>query len=88
MLCCLLLPAAELLPALPAVCCYLPSPRQQFISQHPACCAQGESLPMRGTIGQLQERLAAAGVGHRPVIFVCHRCARIGSWSFRTCLHT
>jgi hypothetical protein len=29
---------------------------------------------MRGTIGQLQERLAAAGVGHRPVIFVCHRC--------------
>jgi hypothetical protein len=29
---------------------------------------------MRGTIGQLQERLAAAGVGYRPVIFVCHRC--------------
>ncbi len=34
---------------------------------------QGESLPMRGTVGQLQERLAAAGVGHRPTIFVCHR---------------
>ena len=32
---------------------------------------------MRGTIGQLQERLAAAGVGHRPVIFVCHRCDRL-----------
>lgn len=28
---------------------------------------------MRGTVGQLQERLAAAGVGHRPTIFVCHR---------------
>lgn len=46
-----------------------------------SCCVKGESLPMRGTIGQLQERLAAAGVGHRPVIFVCHRWYRIASTS-------
>lgn len=35
--------------------------------------AQGESLPFRHTVHQLMEKLAAAGVGQRPVIFVCHR---------------
>lgn len=34
---------------------------------------QGESLPFRHTVHQLMEKLAAAGVGQRPVIFVCHR---------------
>ena len=42
---------------------------------------QGESLPFQHTVAQLMEKLAAAGVGQRPVIFVCHRCvgmARVG----------
>lgn len=33
---------------------------------------QGESLPMHGMVGQLMDRLTAAGVGSRPVIFVTH----------------
>ena len=36
---------------------------------------QGESLPFQHTVAQLMEKLAAAGVGQRPVIFVCHRRA-------------
>ncbi len=38
-------------------------------------CMQGESLPVRGTVEQLLDRLTAAGVGQRPVVFVCHRWA-------------
>ncbi len=38
---------------------------------------QGSSLPIRATVGQLMDRLTAAGVGERPVIFVAHRW---GSW--------
>ena len=34
---------------------------------------QGESLPLRGTVGQLMDKLASAGVGQRPVVFICHR---------------
>lgn len=34
---------------------------------------QGEALPFQGTVAQLMEKLAAAGVGQRPVIFVSHR---------------
>ena len=36
---------------------------------------QGESLPLWGTVGQLMDQLTAAGVGERPVVFVCHRHA-------------
>lgn len=36
---------------------------------------QGQSLPLWGTVGQLMDQLTAAGVGQRPVIFVCHRSA-------------
>lgn len=35
--------------------------------------AQAESMPLHGTVGQLLNRLIAAGVGQRPVIFVTHR---------------
>ncbi|KAI7843159.1 hypothetical protein COHA_003143 [Chlorella ohadii] len=38
----------------------------------PASGWEGESLPFRHTVHQLMEKLAAAGVGQRPVIFVCH----------------
>lgn len=34
---------------------------------------QGQSLPLWGTVGQLMDQLTAAGVGQRPVVFVCHR---------------
>lgn len=33
---------------------------------------QGESLPFQHTVALLLEKLAAAGVGQRPVIFVSH----------------
>ncbi|KAL4419867.1 hypothetical protein ABPG75_006965 [Micractinium tetrahymenae] len=33
---------------------------------------EGEALPFQGTVAQLMEKLAAAGVGQRPVIFVTH----------------
>jgi hypothetical protein len=33
---------------------------------------EGESLPLQHTAAQLREKLVAAGVGKRPVIFVCH----------------
>lgn len=39
--------------------------------------AKGSSLPLMATVGQLMDRLIAAGVGERPVIFVCHRCATV-----------
>lgn len=35
--------------------------------------AQAESMPLHGTVGQLLNRLIAAGIGQRPVIFVTHR---------------
>jgi len=42
--------------------------------QHcPRPVLQGDSLPLRGTVGQLMDKLAAAGVGTRPTIYVCHR---------------
>lgn len=34
---------------------------------------QAESMPLHGTVGQLLNRLIAAGIGQRPVIFVTHR---------------
>ena len=34
---------------------------------------QAQSMPLHGTVGQLLNRLIAAGVGQRPVIFVTHR---------------
>lgn len=38
------------------------------------CAAvQGESLPLWGTVEQLTDRLTAAGIGQRPVVFVAHR---------------
>ena len=40
-----------------------------------ACGVQAESMPLHGTVGQLLNRLIAAGVGQRPVIFVTHRSA-------------
>lgn len=43
-------------------------------SRDMAVAVQGESLPLRGTVGQLMDKLAAAGVGHRPTIYICHRC--------------
>lgn len=30
-------------------------------------------MPLHGTVGQLLNRLIAAGIGQRPVIFVTHR---------------
>ncbi len=33
---------------------------------------QGESLPLAHTAVRLMDKLAAAGVGQRPVIFVSH----------------
>ncbi|EFN53770.1 hypothetical protein CHLNCDRAFT_136410 [Chlorella variabilis] len=41
----------------------------------PASGWEGESLPFRHIVAQLMDKLAAAGVGRRPVIFVCHRHA-------------
>ncbi|KAK9829898.1 hypothetical protein WJX72_008538 [[Myrmecia] bisecta] len=38
----------------------------------PASGWEGESLPVQRTVGQLMDRLTAAGVGQRPVIFICH----------------
>ena len=37
--------------------------------------AQGESLPLWGTVEQLTDRLTAAGIGQRPVVFIAHRHA-------------
>jgi protein SERAC1 len=36
------------------------------------CWLQGESLPVSGMVEQLMDRLIAAGVGDRPVVFICH----------------
>jgi pimeloyl-ACP methyl ester carboxylesterase len=38
----------------------------------PATWWEGESLPLDGMVNNMAERLAAAGVGSRPVVFVCH----------------
>ncbi|CAK0785443.1 hypothetical protein CVIRNUC_008652 [Coccomyxa viridis] len=38
----------------------------------PASGWEGESLPLWGTVGQLMDQLTAAGIGERPVVFVCH----------------
>ncbi|CAL8471570.1 g11112 [Coccomyxa elongata] len=38
----------------------------------PASGWEGQSLPLWGTVGQLMDQLTAAGVGQRPVVFVCH----------------
>ena len=51
----------------------------QFVADFVAICcrifmlAQGESLPLAGTVSQLMEILTSAGIGNRPVVFVCHR---------------
>ena len=50
-------------------------PKARLISAEyaaPATWWEGESLPLYGTVNHLAEKLAAAGVGSRPVIFVCH----------------
>lgn len=39
----------------------------------PVALLQGEALPFQGTVAQLMEKLVAAGVGQRPVVFVSHR---------------
>jgi hypothetical protein len=62
-----------------ASCVALPPLSACWPATLPACpplsaaCLQGESLPFQHTVAQLMEKLAAAGVGQRPVIFVCHR---------------
>lgn len=38
----------------------------------PATWWEGESLPLYATVNNLAERLTAAGIGSRPVIFICH----------------
>jgi hypothetical protein len=43
---------------------------------HPDCpfcaCPTGESLPLPHTVARVMDKLLAAGVGDRPVVFVCH----------------
>ena len=54
--------------------------------QMPELWLQGESLPVRGTVEQLLDRLTAAGVGQRPVVFVCHRynpCTGVAMFKIR-----
>ncbi|KAK9828200.1 hypothetical protein WJX74_002764 [Apatococcus lobatus] len=51
------------------------APKARLLSMKyaaPVTAWQGESLPVRGTVEQLLDRLTAAGVGQRPVVFVCH----------------
>ena len=38
----------------------------------PASGWEGESLPLYATANHLAEKLVAAGVGNRPVVFICH----------------
>lgn len=38
----------------------------------PATWWEGESLPLFATVNHLADRLTAAGIGSRPVVFVCH----------------
>jgi hypothetical protein len=38
----------------------------------PATWWEGESLPLYAMVNNMAERLAAAGIGSRPVVFVCH----------------
>jgi len=50
-------------------------PRARLLSvdySAPASGWEGESLPLAGTVSRLADRLVAAGVGDRPVVFVCH----------------
>ncbi|KAL3161302.1 hypothetical protein ABBQ38_009658 [Trebouxia sp. C0009 RCD-2024] len=50
-------------------------PEARLLSMEYAAPASGweaESMPLHGTVGQLLNRLIAAGVGQRPVIFVTH----------------
>jgi len=50
-------------------------PRARLLSvdySAPASGWEGESLPLAGTVSRLADRLVAAGVGGRPVVFVCH----------------
>ena len=50
-------------------------PRARLLSVDyaaPASGWEGESLPLAGTLARLAARLAAARVGDRPVVFVCH----------------
>jgi hypothetical protein len=50
-------------------------PKARLISAEyaaPATWWEGESLPLYGTVNHLAEKLVAAGIGSRPVIFVCH----------------
>ncbi|DBB05437.1 TPA: hypothetical protein ACH3X1_012401 [Trebouxia sp. C0004] len=50
-------------------------PQARLLSMEYAAPASGweaESMPLHGTVGQLLNRLIAAGVGQRPVIFVTH----------------
>lgn len=38
----------------------------------PATWWEGESLPLYATVNHVAERLLAAGIGSRPVVFICH----------------
>jgi len=38
----------------------------------PATWWEGESLPLYATVNHLAEKLSAAGIGSRPVVFICH----------------
>ncbi|KAK9804176.1 hypothetical protein WJX73_009170 [Symbiochloris irregularis] len=51
------------------------APMARLLSMEYAAAAsgwEGESLPLWGTVEQLTDRLTAAGIGQRPVIFVAH----------------
>ncbi len=50
-------------------------PRARMITVEyaaPATWWEGESLPLYATVNHLAERLSAAGIGSRPVVFICH----------------
>lgn len=50
-------------------------PRMRLISAEyaaPATGWEGESLPLHATASQLADKLSAAGVGNRPVVFISH----------------
>ena len=47
---------------------------------------QAESMPLHGTVGQLLNRLIAAGVGQRPVIFVTHRYCSVPRGTLHGCM--
>lgn len=49
----------------------------------PASGWEGEGLPLRDTVSVLLAKLQDAGVGRRPVVFVCHRCVWVEGGTLR-----